>query len=109
MKDSVWTGKHIVRTVAAVFPYLCFGKKSHSWSNTERRLDVLLRRPDGCKMEQFEASRHSGRSGRKVIVVQTDDAWIVERPDEISRRSDGYKGTELTALNFAQSLLKAQN
>jgi hypothetical protein len=109
MKDSVRTVKHIVRTVAAIFPYLCFGKKSHSWSNTEWRLDVLLRRPDGCKMEQFEASRHRGRSGRKALVVQTDDAWIVECLEKISRRSDGCKGTELTALNFAQSLLKAQN
>jgi hypothetical protein len=33
------------------FPYLCFGKKSYSWSNTECRLDVLLKRPDGCKLE----------------------------------------------------------
>jgi hypothetical protein len=30
MDEHVWTGIHIVRTVAAVFPYLCFGKKSHS-------------------------------------------------------------------------------
>jgi hypothetical protein len=30
MDERVQTGIHIVRTVAAVFPYLCFGKKSHS-------------------------------------------------------------------------------
>jgi hypothetical protein len=59
--------------------------------------------------EQFEASRHRGRSRRKVLVVQTDDAWTVERPDGISCRSDGCKGTELTVLNSAQSLLEAQN
>jgi hypothetical protein len=63
-----------VRTVAAIFPYLCFGKKSYSWLNTECRLNVLLKRPDGCKLEQFEASRHRRRSGRKVLVVRTDDA-----------------------------------
>jgi hypothetical protein len=30
--------------------------------------------------------------------VRTDDAWIVERLDGISRRLDGYKGTEFTEL-----------
>jgi len=30
-----------VQTVAAIFPYLCFGKKSHSWSNTEWRPDNI--------------------------------------------------------------------
>jgi len=43
-------------TVATIFPYLCFGKKSHSLSNTECRPDILLKHPDGCKLEQFEAS-----------------------------------------------------
>jgi hypothetical protein len=56
MDERVRTGIHIVQTIAAIFPYLCFGKKSHSWSNTEHRPDVLLKRPDGCKLEQFEAS-----------------------------------------------------
>jgi hypothetical protein len=35
---------------------------------------VLLKRPDGCKLEQFEASRHRGRSEQKVHIFQTDDA-----------------------------------
>jgi hypothetical protein len=56
MKDSVRTGTHIVHPVAAVFPYLCFGKKSFDLTNTERRLAVLLRRSDGCNQEQFEGS-----------------------------------------------------
>jgi hypothetical protein len=80
--ERVQTGIHIIRMVAAVFPYLCFGKKSHSWSNTEWLLDVLLKRPDGCKLEQFKASRHRGRSRRKVLVVRTDDAldsWASRR------------------------------
>jgi len=35
---------------------------------------VLLKRLDRCKLEQFEASQHRGRSGQKVLVVRTDDA-----------------------------------
>jgi len=56
MDERVRTGIHIVRIVTVIFPYLYFGKKSHSWSNTECRPDVLLKRQDGCKLEQFEAS-----------------------------------------------------
>jgi len=56
MDEHVQTGIRIVQMVAVIFPYLCFGKKSHSWSNTEWRPDLLLKRPDGCKLEQFEAS-----------------------------------------------------
>jgi hypothetical protein len=74
MDEYVWMGIHIVWTIATIFPYLYFGMKSNSLLNTECRLDVLLKRPDGYKMEQFEASRHRGRSRRKVLVVQTDDA-----------------------------------
>jgi hypothetical protein len=90
----VRTGTHIVQTVAAVFPYLCFGKKSFDLSNTERCSAVLLKRLDGCNLEQFEASRHRGRFGRKVLVVQTDDALTAERPDEMttsSRRMQGIR------------------
>jgi len=74
MDDHIQTGIHVVWTVAAIFPYLCFGKKSHSWSNTECCPDVLLKRPDRCKLEQFEASRHRGRSGGKDLAVRTEDA-----------------------------------
>jgi hypothetical protein len=42
MDERVRTGIHIVWTVAAIFPYLCFGKKSHNLSNTECHPDVLL-------------------------------------------------------------------
>jgi hypothetical protein len=101
MKERVQTGTHIVRTVVVVFPYLCFGKKSHSWSNTEWRPDVLLKCLDGCNLEQFEASQHRGRSRRKVLIIRTDDALTFECLDRISRRLDGYNGTKLTVLNFA--------
>jgi hypothetical protein len=56
MDKDVQMGIHIVQTVAAIFPYLCFGMKSRSWLNTECRPDVLLKRSDGCKLEQFKAS-----------------------------------------------------
>jgi hypothetical protein len=61
---------------------------------------VLLRRLDGCNREQFEAFGHRGTSGRKVLVVRTDDALTDERPDGIPRRSDGCKGTELHCFEF---------
>jgi len=70
---------HIVQTVAANFPYLYFGKKSRSWSNTECHPDVVLKRPEGCKLEQFKASQYRGRSEWKVLVIRTDDAldsWV---------------------------------
>jgi hypothetical protein len=35
------------------------------WSNTKCHPDGLLNRSDGCKLEQFESSRHRGRSGRE--------------------------------------------
>jgi hypothetical protein len=74
MYERVRMKIHIVQTVAAIFPYVCFGKKSYSLSNTEWRSDVLLKRPDECKLEQFEGSRHRERSGQKVFVVRTNDA-----------------------------------
>jgi hypothetical protein len=89
-------GTHIVQTVATVFPYLCFGKKSFNLSNTKRRPAVLLRRPDGCNLEQFEASRHRGRFERKVL----------ECPDRISRHSDEFKGSDSSDLETMQNLLE---
>jgi hypothetical protein len=65
---------HVVWMVAAVFTYLCFGKKSFYFSNTERRPNVLLKRPDGCNLEQFKVSGHRRESGWKVLIVRTNDA-----------------------------------
>jgi hypothetical protein len=71
-----------IRKVPVVFPYLCLWRKSFYLSNIERcpdgiatssgwmhlnagffwnfekRLDMLLICPDGCKLEQLESSRH---------------------------------------------------
>jgi hypothetical protein len=108
IKDNVQTGTHIVRTVVAVFPYLCFETKYFSLSNIERCPALFLRRPNGCNLEQFEASRHRGRSGWKVLVVRTDDALTVERPDGISCHSDGCKGSDCSYLESVQNLLETQ-
>jgi hypothetical protein len=64
----------LVRMVTAVFPYLCFGKKSFDLSNIERHPDVLLIRPDGCNGEQFEASGHKRASRQKVLVVRKESS-----------------------------------
>jgi len=92
MDERVRTWIHVIWTVAAIFPYLCFGRKAHSWSNTEWHPNVLLKHPDGCKLEQFEASRHRGRSERKVLVVWMDDtldSWASKRYITSSGRLQG--------------------
>jgi hypothetical protein len=38
--------------VTAIFPYLLLERKSEAWSITESRPDGLLKRPDGCNLEQ---------------------------------------------------------
>jgi hypothetical protein len=106
IKDSVWTGTHIIHTVTAVFPYQCFRTKSFSLSNTERHPAVLLRHPDGWNVEQFEAFRHRGRSIWKVLVIRTDDDLTVECPNGISRLPNGCKGSDFFVLESVQNLLQ---
>jgi len=60
-------GTNIIWMGAAVFTYLCSSKKSFNLSNTKRCLDVMLRSLDGCKLEQFEGSRHRVRSGWMML------------------------------------------
>jgi hypothetical protein len=67
---------------------------------------VLLRHRNGCKLEQFEGFQHRGRSKREVLVVRTDDAWIVEHPNGISRRPDGHKGSDFSDMESEQNLLE---
>jgi len=110
MDERVRTGIHIVRTTAAVFSYLCFGKKSHSWSNTEWHPDVLLKRPDWCKLEQFETSRHRGRFGRKVLVVRKGnalDSWASGWYITSSERLQGIRF--LWLVNCAESSRRTLN
>jgi hypothetical protein len=61
-------GIHIVRSAAVIFPYLILERKYEAWSNIESRPDGLLKRPDGCKLVEFEALRHRGRSGWEFML-----------------------------------------
>jgi hypothetical protein len=55
MDERFWMGIYVIRTIAAIFPYLILERKYKAFSNTESHLDGLLKRPNGCKLEQFEA------------------------------------------------------
>jgi hypothetical protein len=46
-------------------------------------------------------------SGRKVLVVWTDDALTDERPNGMKRRPDGWQRTEFSDLQTMQNLLEA--
>jgi hypothetical protein len=56
MDERIWTGIHVVQTVAAIFPYLLLERKSKTWSNTESRLD-------GCKLQQKLLDTKKGPDG----------------------------------------------
>jgi hypothetical protein len=72
IKDSFRTGTHIVWTIAAIFPYLCFGKTSFDLSNIERRPDVFA--------ETFRRMQPGAvRSISTQRKVQTESS---RRPDE---------------------------
>jgi hypothetical protein len=98
MDERVWMGIHIVQAVANVFPYLCFGKKSHSRSNTKWSPDVLLKRPDGCKLEQFELLDTEDGPNEKFLSSKRMMLWTVGCPDCISRRPGGFKGSDFSDL-----------
>jgi len=98
---------HVVWTVAAVFPYLRLERKPFHFSNTERRLDVLLRHPNGCNLEQFEASRHKWESGQKVLVVWTDVALPTSVRTQYHIIRTDARDLNFIVLNSAQSLLEA--
>jgi hypothetical protein len=68
---------YVFRTVVAIFPYLCFGKKFIYLSNTKGRLAMLLRRPDGCNLDgKFSSSKRMMRWQLSVrteyYIVRTD-------------------------------------
>jgi hypothetical protein len=96
-----------VRTVLPRHPDRCTWTLDSSQPLNSGRTICHYVRTDN--LEQFKASRHRGTSGQKVLVFRTDDALTNERPDGISHRLDRCKGTKLTILNYAQSLLEAHN
>jgi len=54
----------VIRTDAAVFPYLCLRRKSDFLLNSDERPDTLPQHPDGCNLDLFETSGHWWASGR---------------------------------------------
>jgi hypothetical protein len=107
MDERVWTGINVVRTVAAIFPYMCLERNSEAWSNIESRPDVLLKRSDGCKLEQFEASRHRGMSRWESTSSGCMMLWTDGRPQGMTRCLDGWQGTKFSALQTVQNLMEA--
>jgi hypothetical protein len=49
---------------------------------------VLLKRPDGCKLDRTFSTQWMFRT--EMHVVQTDDAWSDWRPDGMARRPVGW-------------------
>jgi hypothetical protein len=99
---------HVVWTVATVFPYLCLERKSFYFSNTKGHPEVLLRRPNGCNLKQFE-SGHRWESGRKDLVVRMDVAWLMSVSTEYHVVRTDARDLNVTVLISAQSLLEAHN
>jgi hypothetical protein len=100
---------YVVRTVAAAFPYLYLEMKSFYLSNTERRPDMLLIRPNGCNLKQFETSGHWWESRLKDLIVRTDVAWQMSVWMEYHVVRTNARDLNFTILNSAQSLLEAHN
>jgi hypothetical protein len=49
---------------------------------------MLLKRPDGWKLDRTFSTQWRVRTERHVI--RTDDAWSVWSPDGMARRPDGW-------------------
>jgi hypothetical protein len=130
MDERVRMGIHIVRMIAAIFPYLCFGKKS-----------IASRTLSGIRMYCWNVRTDASRSSSKLLNIgEGPDGkfsssrwmmlWTVGHPDGISRspnrccliderpdgiprcsdgipcRPDGCKGSDYTVLKSVQNLLE---
>jgi hypothetical protein len=100
-------------------PFLGTRKEIRNWSSTGRRPDVLLKRPDGCKLAQKlldtvwgpdGMNTSSGRmmlvclaSGRDDTSSKRMEQWTDGRPDGMARLSGRLTG------NLNSSNLQTQN
>jgi len=75
-------------------------RNPEAWSNTECRPDGLLKRPDGCKLEQFEASRTEEGPDENFSSSRQMMLWT-------AGRLDGCQGIEFSILQTVQNLLEA--
>jgi len=83
MDEFVLMGIHIVWMVVAIFPYLCFGKKSHSWSNTKCRPGT------DASWNSLKLLDTEEGSDRKLSSFGMMTLWTIGCPDGISHRLDG--------------------
>jgi hypothetical protein len=81
-------------------------RKSEAWSNTECRPDRLLKCLDVCKLEQFEASRHRGRSRWESTSSGRLMYWKARHPDGITHRPDDWQETEFSDLQTVHNVLE---
>jgi hypothetical protein len=76
MDERVLTGIHVVRTVATIFPYLCFGKKSwgliEHWRSSGQDAE-LSRRMQARAVWSFSTQR---KVQTGIHVVRLDDALV---------------------------------
>jgi len=94
MYERIWTGIHVVRTIASIFPYVSLERKSEA----DRSVEVV--RTDVSWNISFFIQ---WRVRTETHVVRTNDARSVGRPDGMARRPDGWQGTDFSDL---QNLLK---
>jgi hypothetical protein len=71
-------------------PFLGTWEEIWNWSSTERRPDVLLKRPDGCKPDRTFSTQWRVRTERHV--VRTDGTMTDGRPDGMAWSSGRLTG-----------------
>jgi hypothetical protein len=91
-ETRVLTGYHIVQTVGRSFLYRNL-ERIWDWSSTERRPNVLLKRPDGCKLDRNISIKW--RVWTEMHIVRTNDAWSDWRLDDMARRPDGWNNGQM--------------
>jgi len=89
MDERIWTGIHVIWTVAGIFPYLCFGKKSWSliehWESSGQAAELFGRMQAGA-VRSFSTQK---KVQTVIHVVRMDDAldrWVSGRYDMSSGR-----------------------
>jgi hypothetical protein len=55
---------------------------------------MLLRRPDGCKLDRTFSIQWRART--EVHVVRTDDAWSDWRSEGVAHRPDGLNSCQMS-------------
>jgi hypothetical protein len=96
-------------------PFLGTWKEIWNWSSTERRPDVLLKRPNGCKLDRTFSTQWRVQTERHVVRTDgTVDRWASGRDGSIVRAADREleilltcRQNRLTSLWIVESLFTA--